>query len=49
MVMAYDNARLRQTGWFFLPRVETSSEICEELKLTRRNAGKRVSIAYFSR
>jgi hypothetical protein len=37
MVIAYDNARRRHGAMTFLLRVETISEICEELKLVRRN------------
>jgi len=37
MVIAYDNARRRHGTMTFLLRVETISEICEELKLVRRN------------
>jgi hypothetical protein len=37
MVIAYDNARRRHGAMTFLRRVETISEICEELKLVRRN------------
>jgi hypothetical protein len=37
MVIAYDNARRRHGAMTFLLRVETNSEICEELKLVRRN------------
>jgi hypothetical protein len=33
MVIAYDNARRRHGAMTFLLRVETISEICEELKL----------------
>jgi hypothetical protein len=37
MVIAYDNARRRHGAMTFLLRIETNSEICEELKLVRRN------------
>jgi hypothetical protein len=36
MVIAYDNAQRRHGAMTFLLRVETISEICEELKLVRR-------------
>jgi hypothetical protein len=37
MVIAYDNAQRRHRAITFLLRVETISEICEELNLVRRN------------
>jgi hypothetical protein len=37
MVIAYDTARRQHSAMTFLLRVETISEICEELNLVRRN------------
>jgi hypothetical protein len=37
MVIAYDNAQRRHRAITFLLRAETIFEICEELKLVRRN------------
>jgi hypothetical protein len=46
MLIAYDNARRRHGAMTFLLRVETISEICEELKLVRRSERRRSSAAH---
>jgi len=45
MVIAYDNAQRPRGAITFLLRVETISEICEELKLVRRNRKRIISDA----